>query len=67
MAGTGLAWFLLPRTGKGECAYSLDGKTWTPLSGPFDIGYDWRTGTFTTPTPEPALLMGTSFAFSDKK
>lgn len=31
---------------KALCAYSLDGKSWTPLGGEFDLEFDWRTGTF---------------------
>ena len=30
----------------GTCFYSPDGKTWTPLGRPFNLAYDWATGTF---------------------
>lgn len=33
-------------TDKSALAYSLDGKTWSPLPGEFPLAYDWRTGTF---------------------
>jgi beta-xylosidase len=31
---------------KGAVLYSMDGGNWTPLSGQFNIAYDWLTGTF---------------------
>lgn len=37
------------KTGKAECAYSPDAKTWTTPGGSFNASYDWRTGTFQGP------------------
>jgi len=31
---------------KGTCSFSLDGQTWTPLGGEFDLAFDWQAGTF---------------------
>jgi len=30
----------------GLCSYSADGTNWTALGGPFNLAYDWQTGTF---------------------
>ena len=30
----------------GVCSYSADGTNWTVLGEPFNLAYDWRTGTF---------------------
>ncbi len=61
---------------KGICAYSLDGKHWTPLGGEFDLAFDWRTGTFQgeqfaifcfNPSPGGGFVDAGPFRFSDKK
>jgi beta-xylosidase len=31
---------------KTALAYSLDGRSWTPMPGDFPLAFDWRTGTF---------------------
>jgi beta-xylosidase len=33
-------------TNEARTAYSLDGRHWKELGGPFPLAYDWRTGTF---------------------
>jgi beta-xylosidase len=30
----------------GSCSYGADGIHWTMLGGPFNLAYDWQTGTF---------------------
>lgn len=64
------------KTGKAECAYSLDGKDWTPLGGEFKAAYDWRTGTFQGPqfavfcyntNPGAGYVDVDQFLFSDGK
>jgi beta-xylosidase len=31
---------------RGLCSYSADGANWTVLGGPFNLAFDWQTGTF---------------------
>jgi hypothetical protein len=64
------------KAGKAECAYSLDGKEWSPLGGEFKSAYDWRTGTFQgpqfaifcyNPSPGGGFVDVDQFQFSDRK
>ncbi|MFZ6756323.1 glycoside hydrolase 43 family protein [Undibacterium sp. Ji50W] len=63
------------RKNKAEVAYSLDGRTWNVLGGSFDLGYDWRTGTFQgqqfalfcyNPRPDQGYIDVDSFRFTDQ-
>lgn len=64
------------KAGKAECAYSLDGREWSPLGGEFKSAYDWRTGTFQgpqfaifcyNPSPGGGFVDVDQFQFSDRK
>jgi len=58
----------------GQCAYSTDGQTWTPIGGEFPLAFDWRTGTFQgeqfalfcyNPSPGDGYVDVDAFTFSD--
>lgn len=59
----------------GICSYSANGTNWTVLGGPFNLAYDWRTGTFQgekyaifcfNPNPGDGYVDVDWFHFSDK-
>ncbi len=62
------------QTSKGFCSYSADGANWTALGGPFNLAFDWATGTFQgeqfaifcyNPSPGTGYVDVDYFNFSD--
>jgi beta-xylosidase len=59
----------------GICSYSTDGTNWKVLGGPFNLAYDWQTGTFQgekfaifcfNPHPSDGFVDVDCFHFSDR-